>query len=232
MRTVRKPRSHAGPPLLLPALSYTLLFAANLVAAALLRYGAAFISPYAPAEAVQKFFAENPQAIRVSAFFFFASAIPLGVYTATVASRLRFLGVRAAGSTIALFGGFAAAGAIAAAGLCMWVLSVPGASASLAVAQVLAFLSFLFGGVAFSAGFGILAAGVAVTSYFYRLLPRWLVWIGFLIAIAGELSTFTLIAQPMAFAIPITRFGGIFWLIAVAAVLPKTAGTQETAHHA
>lgn len=109
---------------------------------------------------------------------------------------------------------------------------MPEACASLAVTRVLDFLSFLFGGVAFSASFGILVAGIAITSYFYRLLPRWLVWFGLLIAVAGELSTFSLIILPMEFAIPITRFGGFFWLIAVGAVLPKTTDKQEMAQSA
>ena len=82
-------------------------------------------------------------------------------------------------------------------------------------------MSFLCGGPAFPAGFELLAAGVSVTSYFARLLPRWLVWFGLLIAVAGELSTLSLIALPMTLAIPITRFGGFIWLIAVGALMPK-----------
>jgi hypothetical protein len=39
----------------------------------------------------------------------FGSAIPLGLFTATAVSQLQFLGVRAAGTSIALFGGFATA---------------------------------------------------------------------------------------------------------------------------
>jgi hypothetical protein len=34
------------------------------------------------------------------------AAVPLGIFTATVASRLRFAGIRAAGNDIASFGGF------------------------------------------------------------------------------------------------------------------------------
>lgn len=227
METNGSSRSHAGPPLLLPALTYTFLLAASLIAGDLLRHGALVVNPYAPAEAVRKFFAGNPEAIRVSAFFFFASAIPLGIYTATVVSRLRFLGVRAAGSYIALFGGFAASGSIMASALCLWVLSVPEASASIPATRVLHFLVPLLGGVAFSAGFGLLAAGVTVTSYFFRLLPRWLILFGLFIAVAGELSTLGLIALPLTVAIPITRGGGILWLIAVGVVLPNAANKQE-----
>jgi hypothetical protein len=226
METNKAFRSHAGPSLLLPAIVHILLFVASVAALALLGHGALLaLNPYGSAETAREFFARSPEAVRVSAFFFFGSAIPLGIYAATVVSRLRFLGVRAAGSYIALFGGFAAAGTLALAPLCLWVLSVPEVSASLPVTTTLHFLTFLLGGAAFSAGFGLLVAGVSVTSYFARLLPRWLVWFGLVVAVAGELSTFSLISLPMTFAIPVTRFGGFLWLIAVGAMLPKTVGT-------
>jgi hypothetical protein len=148
----------------------------------------------------------------------------LGLFTAVVVSRLRFLGVRAAGAHIALFGGLAAASALMLSALSSWVLSVAEVSTSLIAVRVLHFLTFLFGGVGFASGFGILAAGVSVTSYFSRLLPRWVVWLGMLIAVAGELSTLSLIFLPATFAIPITRFGGFIWLIAVGAAMPKESG--------
>jgi len=217
----------AGPPLLPVAIVHTLLFAASLVAGALLMHGPAFVNPYGDAEASRRFFADNPQALRVAAFFFFGSSVPLGIYTATVVSRLRFLSVRAAGTYIALFGGLMASGAIAISGLCSWILSVPEVSASLPVSRTLHFLSFHFGGVAFAVAFGLLAAGVSVTAFFSRLLPRWLVGFGLLIALAGELSTLSLIAYPATIAIPVTRFGGFIWLIAVAATLPTTLGPHS-----
>jgi hypothetical protein len=148
--------------------------------------------------------------------------VPLAIYTATIVSRLRYLGVRAAGTNIALFGGFAASGAIAISGLCTWVLSVPEVAASLVAARVLYFLSFLFGGVGFAVAFGLLAAGVSVTSYFVRLLPRWLIVLGMIVAVAGELSSLSLIAYPANLAIPVTRFVGFAWLILVGGLLPKT----------
>lgn len=192
-----------------------------------MRHGAAFVGPNGSDEVVQRFFAQSPEADRMYSFLFLGSAIPLGVYTATVVSRLRFLGVRAAGTYIALFGGFAASGMLAACALCSWVLSVPEVNASVPVTRALYLLSFLFGGTAFAAGFGLLAAGVSLTSYFARLLPRWLFWFGMLIAVAGVLSTFSLIATPMEFCIPIVRFGGFLWLIAVGALMPKSLSKND-----
>ena len=217
-------RTHAGPSLLSLAVVHMLLFVASLAALLLLRQGASLstvmsLNPYGPAEAARNFFAESPQAVRVGAFFLLGSAILLRIYTASIVSQLRHVEGRAAGSDIASAGGLAASGGLAAAALCLWVLSVPDARASIPVTRVLHFMTFLCDGAAFSAGFGLLAAGVSVTSYIARLLPRWLIGFGLLIAITGELSTLSLIAVPMTFAIPITRFGGFIWLIAVAAFM-------------
>lgn len=223
------PTRFAGPPLLPLALVYTLLFAANLASAALLRHGVPFVSPFADAEAARAFFAANPLATKVSSFFFFGSAVPLAIYAATVVSRLRYLGVRAAGTNIALFGGFAAAGATVISGFCTWTLSVPEVSASLVATRVLHFMSFLFGGAGFAVAFGLLAAGVSVTSLFARLLPRWLVVLGMIVAVAGEVSSLSLITYPANFAIPITRFVGFVWLILVGCFLPKRLRGTEGA---
>lgn len=217
----------AGPPLLLMATVYLLLFAANLIAANLLRHGAAFVTPFTNPEVARAFFAANPSALKVTAFFFFGSAVPLGIYTATVVSRLRFLGVRAAGTNIALFGGFAAAGAVAASALCTWVLSVPEVSASMVATRALYFLAFLFGGAGFAVAFGLLAAGVSVTSYFARLLPGWLIVLGMMIAAAGEIASLSLVAYPANLAIPVTRFLGFVWLILVGALLPRAPRVAE-----
>lgn len=219
----------AGPPLVPLAIVYTLLFVANIASAALLHHGPLFVTPFGDAEAARAFFAANPFAVKVSAFFFFGSAVPLAIYTATVASRLRYLGVRAAGTNIALFGGFAASGAIAISGLCTWVLSVPEVSASLVATRDQYFMSFLFGGAGFAVAFGLLAAGVSVTSHFAGLLPRWLVVLGMVVAVAGELSSLSLIAYSANLAIPVTRFVGFAWLILLGSRLPKTLRRTEAA---
>jgi hypothetical protein len=110
-----------------------------------------------------------------------------------------------------------------------WILSVPDVvSASAALVHALYFLSFLFGGVAFAVGFGLLAAGVSITSYFRHLLPVWLVAFGLAIAVAGELSSLSLIWYPASFLLPIARFGGFVWLLAVAVSLPKTRANDTT----
>jgi hypothetical protein len=230
-------QSHAGPPLLLLASVYVALFAASIAIPAVIRHGASYVNPYDTTEHIQRFFAESPLAVRVGGFFIFGSAVPLGLFSATIVSRLRFLGVRAAGTYIALFGGFMAPAALVVCGLLIWVLSIPEVAGSVSAVRAIHFLSFLTGGVAFAVGFGLLAAGVSVTSLFTKLLSRGTAIFGLIIAAAGEFSTLSLLTNspsalvPLggavawfpnpAFLLPVTRFGGFIWLFTVALTLPK-----------
>jgi len=211
-----------GPSLILLAIVHILIFEAGFVAAMALRHGAPFVTPFAPAEALHQFLAQSPTAVRIGNFFLFGSAVPLGIFAVTAVSRLRFLGVRAAGANIALLGGLIATIALILSGAVGWMLSVPEVLDSAQVMKAVAFLNFLLGGVVFSVGFGLLAAGISVTSYFMRLLPRWMTALGMVVAIAGELSSFSLIAYPANFFIPVTRFVGFIWMISVAIGLTKS----------
>lgn len=220
-----------GPSLILLATVHILLFVAGLVAAATLRHGAPYVTPFAPAEELRSFLAQSPTAVRVSNFFLFGSAVPFGIFAVTTVSRLRFMGVRAAGTNIALLGGLIATIALILSGSAGWVLSVPEVLASAQVVKAISFLNFLLGGVVFAVGFGLLAAGVSVTSHFMRLLPRWLVVLGMLLAITGELSSFSLIAYPANFFIPVTRYLGLIWMVSVAVALTKNGEVAQPGHN-
>lgn len=210
-----------GPSLMLAAAAHILVFAAGLISAVALRHGASFVTPFAPAEQVRLFFSQNSMAVRVSNFFLFGSAVPFGIFVVTAFSRLRFYGVRAAGTSIALFGGISAAIALFFSGIAGWTLSVPDVSASAVVVKAIYYLSFLSGGVFYAVGFGLLAAGISITSYFTRLLPRWLALLGILIAVAGEISSLSLIVFPANFFIPFTRYVGFLWMLLAAAALRR-----------
>lgn len=216
--------------MILLAAVYILISLAGLVAAMVLRDSSAFVTPFASADALHQFLAQSPTAVRVSNFFLFGSAVPFGIFAVTAVSRLRFLGVRAAGTNIALLGGLIATIALLLSGAVGWVLSVPEVLDSAQVVKAIVFLNFLLGGTVFAVGFGLLAAGVSVTSYFMRLVPRWMVALGMLVAIAGELSSFSLIAYPANFFIPFTRFVGFIWMISVAIGLTKNPKPAQVAN--
>lgn len=210
-----------GPSLMLVAAAHILVFAAGMVSAAALRHGASYVTPFAPADAMSSFFAQNPTAVRVSNFFLFGSAVPFGIFAVTAVSRLRFYGVRAAGTNIALFGGLAGAISLFLSGITGWELSVPEISGSAATVKAIDYFNFLSGGVFYATGFGLLAAGISVTGFFTRLLPRWLAALGLFVAVTGELSSLSLIAFPANFFIPITRFVGFIWMLLAAAALSR-----------
>ncbi len=218
-----------GPSLLLLVTVHFLLFVAGLVVAAVLRHGGHFVTPFAPAEQLRAFLAMSPSAVRVGNFFLFASAIPFGIFAVTTVSRLRYLGVRAAGTNIALLGGLIATIALILSGSVGWILSVPEVVASAPLIKMVNFLSFLLGGMVFAVGFGLLAAGVSITCHFMRLLPRWVVVFGIIVALAGELSSLSLVAYPANFFIPITRYLGFIWMFSVAVALTRSRRGEQLA---
>jgi hypothetical protein len=142
-------------------------------------------------------------------FFLFGSSIPLGLYTATVVSRLNYLEIRAAGVTIALYGGLGASYFLAFAGLMQWVLSHPELATSTEVIRALQDVAFITGGPAHTTLLGLLLAGVAIPSLFMGLLPRWLSIFGLVLAVFGELSSLSLkLPQAMIF-IPLATLSSI-----------------------
>jgi hypothetical protein len=217
-----KPNStFRGPSLLLLAVVHIAIFVANLVAAAALRHGAPYVNPFASGDVIQAFFLRQPAATRMGNFLLFGSAIPLGLFAVTAVSRLRYLGIRATGTGIALFGGIAAAGAVASSGLFGWLLSLPDVLDSASTVKAIYYMSFLTGGVTYATAFGLLAAGITITAYFARRFPLWLAIIGMIVAFAGELSWFSLVSFPANFFIPVTRYLGFLWMLLAAFILGR-----------
>jgi hypothetical protein len=196
------------------------LFVGSLVAWTVMTGGAPYPRPFGGSGDVRSF-VEHALAVRVMAFLQFGAAIPLGIFTATLASRFRFLGVEVAGVSIALFGGLAAAVFIAASGLIQWVLSSPGVAEGAADARLLQLLAFATGGPGHVVPLGLLLAGASITGGVTRLLPRWLMWFGIVLAAFAELSTLTLILEPAAFLLPLARFPAFIWILCVAVMLPS-----------
>jgi len=94
---------HRGPSLLLLSVVFAGLFIGSLVVVAAMSGGGHFPSPFEPVAATNAFLAENRDAIRLGAFLQFGASVPLAIFAATASSRLRFLGIEAAG--VAVTGG-------------------------------------------------------------------------------------------------------------------------------
>jgi hypothetical protein len=195
------------------------LFVASLVVGGI--GGGPFPSPYDSTTDVLGFFADHRTTVRVLATLQFASAVPLGILSAALVSRLQFLGFgRVPGTLIALTGGILAAGLLLLGAVVAWVLSRPEVAADRAVVRPLADLAFAIGGPAHVVCLGLLVAGLAVPSAIGRLLPRGLALAGVGVAAIAELSTLALVSEPAALLLPLARFGALAWLIAAAALLP------------
>ena len=206
------------------------IFLAGLYPVTMLGGKPAFPAPYEPLTAITAFFEERPSAVLLSAALHFGAAIPLGIFTATVVSRLRFLGVRAAGADIALFGGFLTAFTMMVSSSVLWAMTCPGVAQNAAVLQALFRVQFALGGPGFSVPFGLLLAGVSVTSGFRRTLPRSVMISGLAIAVIGELSGLEILFPKLIFLIPLTRFPGCVadcrWFLAPA-LHPEAVGAIE-----
>src|ERR1700682_3946402 len=214
---------HAGPPLVPVAIVHVLLFIAALLAVTAFAGGDRFPSPFESEEVIRHFFSVHAAQVHVQAFLLFGAAIPLGIFTATTVSRLRFLGVRAAGELIALCGGFGASLALAASGLGSWTLAVSGARAgSSDLIQALHLMTFAAGGPAAVVFLGLFVAGVSASAGLTRLIPRWVARLGIVVALGAELSSLVLLFPSAAPLLPLARFPGLVWLIAVGASLPRS----------
>lgn len=213
---------HPSPPLGALATVFTLLQLASIACVSLLAERPPFPAPRLPAEEVASYFRLHPSAVLACAFLMFGAAVPLGLFTASTVSRLRFLGVEAAGATIALFGGLAAAFGTAAAASALWVAAHAGIAPDATLLQGLYYLAFVFGGPGYSMALGLLMAGVSIPALVMKLMPRWIGVLGLVLAVIGELSWFSLIVPGAGVLIPLTRFPGFVWLIAAGFALPAT----------
>lgn len=213
---------HASPPLGPVAVVFTLLTLAGIACVSLLESRPPFPAPWQPAEEIVSYFRLHPSLVLACASLLFGAAIPLGIFTASAVSRLRFLGVQAAGATIALFGGLAAAFDTAAAASALWVASHAGIAPDATLLQGLYYLAFAFGGPGYSVPLGLLMAGISIPALVMKLMPKWIGVLGLVLAAIGELSWLSLVVPSALFLIPLTRFPAFIWMIAAGFALPAT----------
>jgi hypothetical protein len=208
--------------------TFTGLFLASQVIIGMMTVGT-FPNPYDAPATAQTYFGSNADILRVVAFLQFGAAIPLGIFTATAVSRLRFLGLTVAGVTIAQFGGCVASIMLAFSGLTTWAMTQPGLTDDLSMLRALQLLSFSTGGVGHMVGLGLLLAGVSVPAAFARLLPRWIVWFGLILAVLAELASASMVLPMASLLLPLSRFPALVWLIAAGFAMPSSRPTRAAA---
>jgi hypothetical protein len=206
------PNRQNGPPLLIPAIVMAVFTIASAVLdATAARYNSPDLLNYQLTHHTSQL---------VLGTLVFGTSLPLLIWSATVYRRLHRLGVTAPGSAIAYGGGLLAAAALAISGLLTWATTQLNGSAD--VVRALTALGFAAGGPGFVVPFAMLIAGVSVPGLILRLLPTALAWAGLVIAALGALATFALLTPALDFLLPVGRFGGLIWLIAVSVTLPIT----------
>ena len=218
---------HRGPNIGMLAVIFTVLFNTGLAfVISVSVHPPYFPGPWESAETIADYFRHHPHEVLMCAFFQFGSAIPLGLLVVNVVSRLRFLGIRAAGPFIALFGGLLTAFNVALSALLEWVMAYPDMAQDVTVIRSLYYAVFAIGGIGYSVPLGIFFAGVSVSSGFAKYLPKWLIIFGLLLAVCGELSWLSMIFPKFIYLIPLTRFPGFIWLIIAGFKLPRTVSEE------
>jgi hypothetical protein len=220
---------HAGPPLWLLAILYTVLFNAGLFPVTMYGGMPYWPGPWESAAVITTFFQTQTTRVLACLLLQTGAMICLGLFTAVVVSRLQFLGIRAAGVTIALFGGFLCVFDSLAGAFTVWTLIRPAVAANPPILVALNYLSYAFGGPGFSIPMGLLMAGVSVSAGLTKLIPKWVMYFGLFLAACGELSIFHFINPQLLFLIPLTRFPGFIWIIAVGFTLPRYRKEQPLA---
>lgn len=215
--TATHPTRDGGPPPLVPALAFGVLTVAATV------LGAGMPRPAATAAEVLSYDTANATVISVAAALLLGSTLPLVISAATLYRRLRRLGVLAPGPMMGVAGAILAATALAASAVFSWTAAQSTGLGDPAIARVLTTLSFASGSVGFVAPFGLYLAGIAVPALILRLLPRMLAWAGLVVAVLALLTPVALISDALYPLLPVGRFGGVLFLIASAALLPRSA---------
>lgn len=217
------PRQQGGPPPLIPAIAYAVFAVASLV------LGAGGTRPDMSAAQVTAYDLAHPGLLGVLATVVFAGAVPLAIWSATLYQRLRYLGITAPGTAIALSGGIMASASLTASGLATWTAVQSADASEPGLAHALTGLAFAGGGPGFVVPFALLMLGIAIPLVITRLVPRWLGIAGLVIAAVGMIATFTLLTSALYPLLPIARFGGLLWIIGVSVYLPRTRRTSAAA---
>ena len=223
---------HPSPPLWLLALLYTILFNAGLFPVTMFGGLPYWPGPWESPGVITHFFQTQQSRDLVCIFLQTGANVCLGLFTAVAVSGLRFLGIRAAGVQIALFGGFLTVFNSMAAALAIWTLLRPAINADSSLVLVLNYLSYALGGPGFSIPMGLLMAGISVSAGLSKLIPKWVMILGLFLSACGEVSVFNLIFPQLLFLIPLTRFPGFIWIIAVGFALPKSRPSAHLAQAA
>ncbi|WP_109487919.1 hypothetical protein [Occallatibacter savannae] len=190
-----------------------LFFFASLVAIPILAPGSRIPNPFANDANTRTFFFTAASAIRVSDFLQLASAICLGFAAALFSSALPPVHIRDTSKWLTAVGGAGAAIMLALSSLFSWAIVAPGAADLGPALHAFQFIPFLLGGPGWAGFFTVFLTGITIGSR--DLLPRWLLVAGYFLTFVSAAATPVLLSIAFSPCLPIARFLGFLWLIAV-----------------
>jgi hypothetical protein len=189
-----------------------------------------FPAPDAAASTIVAFFQVHPDLVRTATFFQFGAGIALGILVVGVVIRLREFRASAVWVSIVFVSGLITALDIAAASHVLWAMTWPGIAQTTPLTLAFYYLQYAFGGPGYSLPMGLFVAGVSIVASSKKLLPKWIIWSGFLLAVIGVVSCLNIllpVASPIPLLIPLTRFPAFVWLIAAGFALSKTSASSS-----
>ncbi|MEV6029359.1 hypothetical protein [Streptomyces sp. NPDC052036] len=108
-----------------------------------------------------------------------------------------------------------------------WVLAQISSSAELSTYRAISDLSFITGAGPAVAALGMAIFLVATTGRASHTLPAWVAWSGMVIGVASVLSMSSLIAEGGSVFIPVGRFLGFVWVVALSVLLWSRGGRTD-----
>ncbi|MFC5862505.1 hypothetical protein ACFPT7_09410 [Acidicapsa dinghuensis] len=212
------PAKRPAKTLIILASLHFLFFFASLIAIPILAPGSRIPNPFDNNAEMHTFFQTASAAIRVSDFLQLASALCLAALSPLL-SDVFAQSDRRSSSWLTLAGGLGAAIMLALSALFSWSIVSPGATDLGPALHSFQFIPFLLGGPAWAGFFALFLAGISIGAH--NLLPRSLQRAGLFLSFVSALATPVLLSIIFAPCLPIARFLGFIWLIAVSIYLVR-----------
>lgn len=205
---------------------YVLFFVAGLVVAGV-SGPSGTVTPYSSDAEVQAYRLKDPAALenlfRALGLLQGLSALALLVFVPSLTGFVRRYGSDARAGVVRALATVAGALLLLSAST-GWVLAQIGSTAELSTYRAVSDLSFITGAGPAIATLGVAVFLVAATGRARHALPAWVTWSGMVIGVAGVLSMSSLVAAGGSVFIPIGRFLGFVWFVALSVLLWRHDG--------
>ncbi|MFF7646808.1 hypothetical protein [Streptomyces canus] len=208
---------------------YVLFFVASLVVAGALGPSGT-VTPYSSDADVQAYRMKDPATLenlfRILGLLQGLSALALLAFVPCLTGFVRKYGSEARAGMVRALATVSGALLLLSAST-SWILAQIGSKAELSTFRAVSDLSFITGAGPAIATLGVAVFLVAATGRASHALPAWVTWSGMLIGVASVLSMSSLVAEGGSVFIPIGRFLGFIWFIALSVLLWQRGGRMS-----